>query len=140
MILTIASVALAVVFTLGSLGLGAAALLQVSRRTEREMHAPTEAVEVRIAALEVTVAGLPSLWEEERKRAKRSQDSARKDREHAESVREEVADAIEGSEDFRPVDESGSPEPGVLPMRANMGVAPNPGIHERAAQMSHLLR
>ncbi len=140
MLLTIVAVALAVVFTLGSLGLGTAALLQVIRRTEREISAPGEAVEVRIAALEVVVQGLPSLWEEERKRAKRAQDSARKDREHAEDLRAEVSEAIEGAEELRGVDEDGGQIEGVHPMRKNMGVPSRPGLQERAAAVAHMLR
>ena len=140
MILTIVAVALAVVFVLGVLGLGATALLQVIRRTERELGAPNEEVEVRLASLEVTVAGLPSLWEEERKRAKRAQDSARKDREHAEAIREQVSEAIEGSEELRDDDVQGEPELGVHDMRANMGVPAATGLADRAAAVAHLLR
>jgi len=140
MILTVLAVALAVVFVLGVLGLGAAALLQVIRRTESEISAPTEAVEVRLAALEVVVQGLPSLWEEERKRANRAKDSARKDREHADRVREGSAEAIEGAEELQGVDVDGGEPEGVHPLRRNMGVPSRAGLAERAAAVEHLLR
>lgn len=140
MVVTIVAVSLAVVFTLGSLGLGTAAVLSVVRRTQHEVQAPSEALEVRIAALEVTVMGLPSLWEEERKRAKRAQDSARKDREHSETIREEIAEAIEGADELRDVDEEGSDIERVLGMRPNMGVPAVAGLHERAAAVAHLMR
>jgi len=140
MLLTIGAVALAIVFTLGSLGLGTVALLRVIASTNRESTAPTEAVEVRLAALEVTVQGLPSLWEEERKRAKRAQDSARKDREHSEQIRAELAEEVERVDEFSVPDGEGIEPERVQPMLRRLGGAPSEGLHERAQSVAHLMR
>ena len=95
--------------------------------------------ELRIAELELQIKGLPSLWEEERLRAKRSQQAAEAARKSAEEKLEQVAGLIEEGTDVLSLDERRSEEGRVPTVRQNMGVAPTPGIEDRLAEVAHLL-
>jgi hypothetical protein len=105
-----------------------------------EQNAPGEAMEVRIAKLEMEIKALPSLWEEERKRAERSADSARKARASAQSKLDQLEEIIEGEEDEEiPFDDAaGSRNRELQPVLPGLGGNATEGIHERAEALKHL--
>ena len=140
MMSTIIVGSIAAVVGMSLLLLAAAALFWGIRHTMSVENAPVIAMEGQLAALELTVAGLPSLWEEERKRAKRAQDSARKSREDADAKLEAVLELQESAGELREGNEEGSGELGMQPLLPRLGSPPDPGIHERAAAVAHLVR
>jgi len=147
MISTIVVSAIAVVVSLGLLGGGAAALFVYLKRNLSDGKPAGQAPEavmagygMRLAELEITVKGLPSLWEEERKRADRAADSARKARASAEEKLAEVEEIIEANEGVPGLDEPAELELQLQPMRANMGVPAEAGLQERVAAVAHLMR
>jgi len=109
------------------------------RRIIGAESSPQGALEVRVSELEVKIQSLPSLWEEERKRAKRSQQAAETARRSADEKLEEVQELIEEHGDLPAVNENGSDGQRVQPLRTNMGISPTPGIEERVAAVAHLL-
>jgi len=135
-VVTIGAVTLAILL----LGASGAALLVYLRRelgSENSLGGLVEQYGIRISQLEVSVEGLPSLWEEERRRAKRDADSARKAREHAEAKLEEVQELIK--------ENAGLPEPDggdlELPeMRSRLGLPRQENHQDRVAAVAHLLR
>jgi len=95
-----------------------------SKRGSKKAPTPyLEELAGRIASIEVAVAGLPSLWQEERERAKKFNDRAleaeRRTAALLEGDRDEL-DAEEQVEFLQELDEHRSPEGGVLPMHAGM--------------------
>ena len=105
-----------------------------------EKNAPGEAMEVRVAQLEMRVEGLPSLWEEERKRAERSADSARKARASAQAKLDEVEEIIEGAtdEDVSFNDVRGSEEGPMQPVLPGLGGSTTEDINAKAEALKHL--
>lgn len=97
-------------------------------------------LEPRLAALEVKVAGLPSLWEEERQRAFKAADRARK----AEARAEEILASVEGIEEpglelFGGNGEGGDSAP-VQPVQAGLASSDVPSVPEHirlAAQQGY---
>lgn len=140
MISTVIAGSIAAVFALGVLGLGAAALFWGIRHTMAVQNAPAASLEGRLAAVELKVDGLPSLWEEERKRAKRSQDSARKAREDADSKLAAIAEYEQSAGDVRGGDEGGGEEVEMHHVLPRLGPPTEPGVDERVAAIAHLLR
>jgi len=130
----------AVTFSLLVLGGGAAALFTYLRQNIPEKATGFEHAEARIAALEVKIEGFPSLWEEERKRAKRSQDSARKSHEAAASKLEEVQELIDENANVPTLDGVRGEEGEVHYMPPRLGDAPAPDVADRVAAIAHLLR
>jgi len=130
----------AVVLGLALLGAGTAALFVYVRREIMKDKRDEAPMELRLAALELTVQGLPSIWEDERARTQRAADAARAARKSAEDKLEEVQELIESQEELPLLDEGGIEERGVPPMRARLGDPPAPNRRERAAAVAHLLR
>jgi len=147
MISTILVIGGVAVVSASLLGGGAAALYVYIRKNlaprSTEGRAPEPLLVehgMRISELEITVKGLPSLWEEERKRAKRAADAARKARESADQKLDEIEALIEESADIPGINAAGGPEPEMQRVRPNMGVPADPGLQDRAAAVAHLLR
>ena len=107
-------VASAAVLLLGISGLGVVVWAISSRRTAAG-KAPESPLEARVAALEIKVAGLPSLWESERKRVEQHAERARKAEKSARRIREEIEEEPEEDPDLFAVDARGS---NGRPMRA----------------------
>lgn len=137
---TVIAGSIAAVVALGFLMVAAAALFWAIRQTLAVENAPVVAVEGRLAALEVLVAGLPSLWEEERRRAKKAQDSARKSHEAANAKLQTILELEESGGELREVDEDGSGGLEMQPVLPRLGSPPDPGLHERAQAVAHLMR
>ena len=97
-------------------------------------------MEVRIAKLEMEIKALPSLWEEERKRAERSADSARKARASAQAKLEQVEEILEGDgdEEIPFGDAAGGEIRELQPVLPGLGGNATEGIHERAEALKHL--
>jgi len=95
---------------------------------------------MRIAQLEVTVKGLPSLWDEEVKRAKRSMDSARKARDSAEEKLDAVEELIAENMDVRENDGGGGREPSMQPVPSGLAPSHEADLEGRVAAVAHLLR
>jgi len=147
MISTVVGIAVVVLLSFSVLMGGGATLFMYLRRQIVSERGPQSTVQDRLsaiegayAALELQVRGLPSLWEDERKRAKRSHDAANTARRSAEEKLEEIEELIESANGILPTDGEGIPDQGVLPLRSNMGVPATPGLKERAAAVEHLLR
>lgn len=140
MMSTIIAGSIAAVVVLSLLGLMAAALFWGIRQTMSVENAPVASMEGRMAAMELTIAGLPSLWEEERKRAKRAQDSARKSREDADAKLLAIAEYEESGSELRPEYEEGGGEPEMHPVFPRLGATADPGLQARANAVAHLLR
>jgi len=134
----VSSVAVAVLLTL-LLG-GTAALFTYISRSLALTNAPGKAVEARLASLELTVKGLPSLWEEERKRAERAADSARKARTAAEKILAEVPELEPADEGVLTLDGAGSDEPEMRYVRPGLAPPIDKGFPDRVAAIAHLLR
>lgn len=140
MIGTVVGIAVVAVLSIALLVGGAAALYVYIRRNLAVERNPREALELRVAELELQIKALPSLWEEERKRAKRAQGAANAARRDVEEKLEQIEAFNAETGDLRPPDEAGFPEDGVLPVRTNMGTAPVEGLQDRAAAVAHLMR
>ncbi len=128
--------------TVALLVLGAA-VVAVFVYLRRELHVetdPKEALELRVATLELQIQEFPSLWEEERKRAKRSQQAANAARKDAEEKLEEVAELLEAGEQLPIEYGEGVEEAGVQPMRTRLGDPPAADRVERVAAIAHLMR
>jgi len=128
MLLTVVATISSTVLVLSGIG---AVLFVVLRRFERVEEAPRsdktpylQEIAVRLADLEVTVKGLPSLWEEERERAKQHADRAQTAYRSAEKILAAVdaeEEGEEGDEDLSGFDDDGGPSEGVLPLRDGVG-------------------
>jgi len=139
MINTVIAITLIIVLGLTALVAGSAGtFLYVYRKISSESR-PQAGYEERIVALELQVQGLPSLWEEERARAKRLKDSAEAARRSADKKLEEIEEHEQSQLDLPAFDGAGIEEPEMFPMRRNMGVPTEAGIQERAAAVAHLL-
>lgn len=141
MISTVVGIAVVVVLSLATLAGGAATLFVYLRRIIIESTTPKAGYEERLATLEMQIKEFPSLWEGERKRAKRLNDSAKAARKSAENKLEQVEEILEASSGLRGVDASAEQEPEMQPMLPGVGLplAPN----QRAAavdRIAHLLR
>jgi len=133
----------AVTLALMMLGASAAALLVYLRRefqSERPAGNLMEEHGVRIAQLEVMVEGFPSLWEEERKRAKRDADSARKSRSVAEEKLAEVEELIQAGSEFPGGDAAVVDQLEMQPLHPRLGDPPASDRRERLEAVAHLLR
>jgi len=130
----------AVTLALLILGAGAAALFVYLRREFKPAVADQGPLELRVAQLELQVRELPSIWEDERKRAKRSADAARAARKSAEEKLEEVAELIEANEQIPIEYGEGSEAPGMLDMPGGLAPAHESGVQERVANVAHLMR
>lgn len=75
----------------------------------------------RVAELEIQVAGLPSLWEDERRRVELHADRARKAEARARALREESDEDEDAAEDVLQLDALGGDEGGLPPVRAGLG-------------------
>jgi len=140
MISTVVGVTSIVVLGIAMLSAGAAMLFLYMRRTILRETSPRLDLEVRMTTLELQVAGLPSLWEAEKKTAKRASDSGKKARKDAQRKLEEVEELIESGADLREDNGERGEQPSLFPVRRNMGVAPQEGIEDRFAAIEHLLR
>jgi len=140
MVTTVLVSVAAVVFGLGFLGLGATAVYVYLLRSRPVIVEPQTAVEVRVAALEVSVAGLPSLWEDERARSKRDKDRALAAERSVEEKLAELEERTAAGEDVLTGDGEGGAGSGMLHLQPRLGQPHEPGIHERAAAVEHLLR
>jgi len=93
----------------------------------------------KVAALETVVKGLPSLWEEERERARQHADRAATAYRSAEKLLAAVDDADEGEDEGHPLyddDEEAGPSEGVLPLQPGLGLSASgdeQDLRERAA-------
>lgn len=95
-----------------------------------------EEVAARVAALEVIVQGLPSLWEEERERARKHSERAQAAERAASRLREDSepsADAFDGGPELYQTDAFGSGAEGLHPLPEDMGLSVNQSLQARAA-------
>jgi len=130
----------AIVLLLAVLGGGAVALFVYLQKVLVVRSDPGEALEVRMAGLELKVNALPSIWEDERNRAKRSADAARKARKDAEDQLDEVKELIEANVAVPGGDETFGPPGELLPMPTRLGDPTPPDRRERVAAVAHLMR
>lgn len=124
------------------IAVGAIILLQVGLTLWRNspaseepepVEAPQTSVEVRLAALELTVAGLPSLWESERTRAEAAANSARTARARAERLVKQRLELEDADDDVRDDDGDAGQIERVPAVPQNVGAPPIPDDY--AAQM-----
>ncbi len=123
----------AVILVLQLVAIAALSWRALERKTQGE-PIPQAAVQMesRLAALELTVAGLPSLWESERSRAEAAANSARTARARAERLTREREAELEADHNVRGDDaeESGG---GRMPaVRQDLGPHPQPDGYSRA--------
>jgi len=130
----------AIVVALLLLGAAAVAAFVYLRREFTPAVADQGPLELRVMQLELAVRELPSIWEDERKRAKRSADAARAARKSAEEKLEEVEELIEANEQLPLLDGTGSQADGVYDVPGGLAPAPDPGVAERVANVAHLMR
>jgi len=93
-----------------------------------------EVLSGRVASLEVGVAALPSLWEEERERAKKHADRAMQAERDLEKRIERIAEQLDEGEDVLGADVEGGEGSGVLPLLAPVGEHTDDDFETRAAQ------
>ncbi len=120
-------------------GLGVVGLLLYLKPKEEPAKGPGEAVEARLTSLELTVKGFPSLWEEERKRAERAADSARKARDSAAKKLAELDELEEETPQLQRVDEIGGRADGMQDVRGNLGTGDDSDLLERAKAVGWLM-
>lgn len=94
----------------------------------------------RVAELEVAVRGLPSLWEEERNRAKKHADSAKQANREAARKLEEVAQLVEAELALPGGNAPGGDQLEMQPLSTRLGDPTSPDRAERVAAVAHLLR
>jgi len=95
---------------------------------------------VRVAELEVIVRGLPSLWEEERQRAKKQADSAKSANREAARKLEEVEELIEAGLEVPSGNAPRGDQLEMQPMPTRLGDPTAPDRRERVDAVAHLLR
>jgi len=139
MISTIVVSAIAAVVSIGLLIGGTAVAFTYIRANAPVQTSPPVGLEVRVSELEVKIQSLPSLWEEERKRAKRSQQAAEAARRSTDEKLEEIEALISEGADVSGEHEEGVHILDVQPVRKNMGVPATPGVEDRLAAVAHLL-
>jgi len=139
MISTIVVSAIAAVLSIGLLMGGAAVAFTYIRNNMPVQTGPPEALQLRVAELELKIEGMPSLWEEERKRAKRAHQAAESARRSAEEKLGEVEELIAEHGGVPDEHEVGGEDQRLLPLRTNMGTPATPGIEDRVAAVAHLL-
>lgn len=130
----------AVTLALLVLGSSAAALFVYLRGEARPPSSRQEGLGVRVAELEVIVRGLPSLWEEERQRAKKQADSAKQANRESARKLEQVEELIEAGLEVPGGNEKGGDQFEMLPMQPRLGDPPSPDRKERLEAVAHLLR
>ncbi len=140
MISTVVVSGVAVAILLALMLGGAAALFTYISRTNALTNAPGKAMESRLASLEITVKGLPSLWEEERKRADRAADSARKARTAAEKILAEVGEVEDPGQGVPEFDGAGGEQLEMSYVRPGLASPIDPDFQNRVASVAHLLR
>ena len=140
MIPTALAIALIILVSISLLAVGAVGLFLYLRKTIGGQTPPEVAYEGRLTRLELKVAGLPSLWEDERARSKRNNDAAKAARKVADEKLQQIEELIEEAGSVPQFDENGSDQIEMQPMRSNMGVTPTSGIENRVAEIAHLLR
>jgi len=140
MILTILGSIAGAVVGLLALAAGMVGILTYVRRefprenTDRLHH------EERITSLELKVEGLPSLWEAEKKTAKRAADAAKKARKDASEKLEEIEEIVASNGELPGEYAAAGAEAEMHPVRTNMGMAPASDLAERAAGVEWLMR
>lgn len=140
MISTVVGVAVVVVLGVSLLSAGAATLFLYLRKTIIAESTPRGALEDRVTTLELQVAGLPSLWEDERKRAKRYNDAAKQARKAADEKLEEIEEIVASNGELPGEHAPAGAQLEMQPVRTNMGVAPASDLAERAAAVEWLVR
>jgi len=94
----------------------------------------------RVAELEVLVRGLPSLWEEERQRAKKHADAAKTAQRDAARKLEQVEEIIEAAEQVPGLDEATGGEREMQRVLPRLAGSAQPGQEDRVAAIAHLMR
>jgi len=135
-VLSVASITLALLV----LGAGVVGAFSFLRREALPPSAHQEGLGERVAELEVVVRGLPSLWEEERQRAKKQADSAKTANRDAARKLEEVEELIEANLALPGVDEAGGDQLELRPMSTRLGDPPTSDRRQRVEAVAHLLR
>jgi len=133
----------AITLALALLGAGMVVAFVYLRRefaVEKPHGSQLESLSARVAEIELQVKGLPSLWEDERKRAKRDADAARKARGVAEEKLAEVEALIEAGQELPLLNGEGGEAPGMQQVRVRLGDAPAPDKEARLQAVAHLLR
>lgn len=142
-VVTIGAVTLALLI----LGAGAAALFVYLRQNLTPTKSAGSVMEelvfghgVRLAELEIAVEGLPSLWEAEKKLAKRDADSARKARTAAAEKLEEIEEIVAANGELPGGNEALGDQLEMQPMLTRLGDPTPTDRRERVAAVAHLLR
>jgi len=141
MISTVVVSILAVTVALMVLAGSSAALFMYLRREIGAGNPTGEALETRVATLELQILNFPSLWEEERKRAGRSADSARKRDEAATEKLDSIQELIDAASNISNGDGTSVEEEQMQRVRNDVALpaeAPS-GIEDRLAAVAHLL-
>jgi len=138
MVTTVAVVAGVVILAFGVLIAGVGGLVAYLDRLHDSRKPDGAPLEIRVAALELKVEGLPALWEDERKRVERAADSARKARASAEKKLEEYEELTDEVGVLPDVDGERGPADGVLDVQPGLGGAPDADLQKRAAALRHL--
>lgn len=100
---------------------------------------PPSDVEVRLAALELTVAGLPSLWESERSRAEAAANSARTARARAERLTRQREEELDADDDVRGDDAREGRAQRMPAVHAEVGVPAQPNDYAAMIRREALL-
>ena len=135
-VVSVASITLALL-VLGASVVGAFVYL---RQTTVPASTGQAGLEERVAGLEVTVRGLPSLWEEERQRAKKHADAAKTANRDAARKLEEVAEIVEAVEQIPGLDEAGGGQIEMQRVLPRLAGTAQPGQEDRVAAIAHLMR
>jgi len=130
----------AIVLLLCLLGGSAVALLTYASKFFAPRNDVNDSMEVRMAALELRMDSLPPLWKEERDRAKRSADAARKARTDAENKLEEVQELIEANLAVPDVDEAHGDQREMFPVPTRLGDPTPSDRRARVQAVAHLMR
>lgn len=130
------------VITLALLLLGAGVVAAFSYLRQPNPHQSDLQVGLgeRVAELEVIVRGLPSLWEEERERAKKHANAAKTANREAAKKLEEVEELIETGLEVQGADAPGSNQREMFAVSPRLGDPPSADRNERVAAVAHLLR
>ncbi len=119
---------------------GVAVLLTYLRSNSTPASDHQAALGERVAEMEVLVRGLPSLWEEERNRAKKHADAAKQAQRDAQKKLDEVAEIIEAVEQVPGLDAPGGGEVEMQRVLPRLGGPAQPGQENRVAAIAHLMR
>ncbi len=135
-VISVASITVALLL----LGAGVVGAFVFLRREAQPPSSHETGLGERVAELEVLVRGLPSLWEEERQRAKKQADSAKAASRDAARKLEEVQEIIEANAEIPLGHAAGSDQFEMQPMPTRLGDPPQPDRAERVSAVAHLLR